>query len=108
MAVLEESSLGLPFSKKFLADLKISLGLLSSKCFAESFKVFFHTQVLLILAQNFAPFDCLPFPWRNLSCKFSIIVLNSSLKFSCKVLNLYLSQEILILSCKVLFLEKDF
>ena len=43
----------------------------------------------------------------NFSCKFSIIDLNSGLKFSCKVLSLYLSQEILIFLYKMLFLEKD-
>ena len=58
-----------------------------------------------MLAQIFAPFDCLRFPWCNFSCKFSIIGLNSGLKFSCKVLGLYLRQEILIFLCKVLFLE---
>ena len=65
---------------------------------------FSHSSSHLILAQIFAPFDCLRFPWCNFSCKFSIIGLNSGLKFSCKVLSLYLRQ-ILIFSCKVLLLE---
>ena len=43
----------------------------------------------------------------NFSSKFSIIGLNSGLKVSCKVLRLYLSQKILIFSCKMMFLEKD-
>ena len=66
---------------------------------------FSHSSSHLILAQTFAPFDYLRFPWCNFSCKFSIIGLNSGLKFSCKVLSLYLRQEILIFSRKVLFLE---
>ena len=66
---------------------------------------FSHSSSHLILAQIFAPFDCLRFPWCNFSCKFSIIGLNSGLKFSCKVLSLYLRQEIFKFSCKVLFLE---
>ena len=60
----------------------------------------------LILAQYFAPFDCLHFLRCNFSCKFLVICLNSCLKFYCKVLSLYVSEEILIFSCKVLFLEK--
>ena len=40
-----------------------------------------------------------------LNILLNIIVLNFGLRFSCKVLSLYLRQEILILSCKVLFLE---
>ena len=68
---------------------------------------FSHSSSRLILAQILAPFECLHFPWCNFSCKFLIIGLNSGLRFSCKVLSLYLSQEILIFSCKVLFLEKD-
>ena len=52
---------------------------------------FSHSSSHLKLAQIFAPFD--------------IIGLNSGLKFSCKVLSLYLRQQILIFSSKVLFLE---
>ena len=118
MVVLEESSLGLIFSKKFLADLKMSSGLL--ECFVSVwFCLFCFLNILqkvlehflrssshLILAQIFAPFDYLLSSWCNFSCKFSIIGLNSRLKFSCKVLSIYLSQEILIFSCKVQFLEK--
>ena len=70
--------------------------------FAESFS---HSSSHQILAQTFSPFDCLRFPLCNFSCKFSIIGLNSGLKFSCKVISLYLRQEIFIFSCKVLFLE---
>ena len=66
---------------------------------------FSHSSSHQILAQIFAPFDCLRFPWCNFSCKFSIIGFNSGLKFFCKVLSLYLRQEIFIFSCKVLFLE---
>ena len=66
---------------------------------------FSHSSSYLLLAQIFLPFDCLHFPLCNLSCKFSIIGLNSGLKFSCKVLSFYLKQEILIFSCKVLFWE---
>ena len=66
---------------------------------------FSHSSSHLILAQIFAPFDCLCFPWCNFSCKFSIIGLNSGLKFSCKVLSFYLRQEVLIFSSKLLFLE---
>ena len=57
------------------------------------------------LAQIFEPFDCLLFLWCNFSCKFSIIGLNSGLKFFCKVLRLYLRQEIFIFSCKLLLSE---
>ena len=60
----------------------------------------------LILAQIFEPFDCLLYSWCNFSYKFSTIGLNSCLKFSSKVLSIYLSQEILIFSCKVQFLDK--
>ena len=119
MVVLEKSFLGLRYSMKFLADLKMSSGLL--KCFVfVRFYIFFipnslqkvlehssHSSSHLILAQILAPFDCLRFPWCNFSNKFSFIGLNSALKFFCKVLSLYLSQKILIFSCKVLFLEKD-
>ena len=66
---------------------------------------FSHSSSHRILAQIFAPFDCLCSPWYNFSCKFSIIGLNYGLKFSCKVLSLYVRQEIFIFSCKVLFLE---
>ena len=66
---------------------------------------FSHSSFHLILLQSFASSDCLGFPWCNFSCKFSIIGLNSGLKFFCKVPSLYLRQEILIFSCKVLFLE---
>ena len=55
----------------------------------------------------FSPFDYLRFLWCHISYKFSIISLNSGLKLSCRVLSLYLSQENLIFSCKMLFLEKD-
>ena len=82
------------------------LHILSSKYFAV-LEYFSYSSSHLILAQTFAPFDCLCFPWYNFSCEFSIIGLTSCLKFSCKVLSLYLSREILLLSCKVLFLEKD-
>ena len=102
-----------------MGDLKMFSGLLKSFVFVwfcifwlpnilqKVLEHFSHSSSHLILAQIFAPFDCLRFLWCNFSCKFSIIALNSSLKFSCKVLSLYLSQEILIFSCQMLFLEKD-
>ena len=52
---------------------------------------FSHSSSHLKLAKFFAPLD--------------IIGLNSGLKFYCKVLSLYLRQEILIFSSKVVFLE---
>ena len=60
-----------------------------------------------MLEQIFAPFDFLRSSWWSFSYKFSIIGLNSRLKFSCKVLSLYLSQGILIFPCNVHFLEND-
>ena len=57
MVVLEESSLVLSFSKKFLADLKMSsdllnccliLHILSSKYFAESFRAFLHLLIVYV------------------------------------------------------------
>ena len=57
MVVLEESSLVLSFSKKFLADLKMSsrllsfcliLHILSSKYFAENFGAFLHLLIVYI------------------------------------------------------------
>ena len=82
MVVLEKFSLGLRFSKKFLADLKMSSGLL--KCFVLVWFCkfclpnillwvlvhFSHTSSHLILAQFFAPFYCLSFLWCNFSFKF--------------------------------------
>ena len=118
MVVLEESNSGLHFSETFLVDLKMFSGLL--KCFLfvwfckfclpnilqKVLKDFSHSSSHLILAQPFASFDCLRFPFCNFYCKFSIIGSNSGLKFSYKVLSLNLSQKILIFSCKRLFLEK--
>ena len=118
MVVLAMSSLGLHFSKEFLADLKTTLGLLKYFVFFFIFHIclpnillkflehFSHTISHLILAQIFAPFEYLLFPWRNFSFIFSVIGLNSGLKFSCKALSLYLTQEILIFLCEELFLEK--
>ena len=119
VVVLEEFFLRLRFSKKFLADLKMSSGLLEClvfiwfcifclpNIFQKVLEHFSQSIFRLTLAQSFAPFDYLHFSWWNFSCKFSTIGLNSGLKFSLKVLRLFLSQEILIFSCKVLFLEKD-
>ena len=107
MVVLEESFLGLRFSKKFLAEFCLIFHILSCKYFVESFGAFFILKFHLVLAQIFSPFNWLCFPWCNVSCKFSIIGLNSGLGFSFKVLSFYLSQEILIFPCKALFLEKD-
>ena len=81
------------------------LNVLSSKYFAESLGAFFTLKFSSNTGTNFSLFDYLCFPWCNFSCKFSIIGSNSGLKFSCKVLRLYLRQEILIFSSKVLFLE---
>ena len=53
---------------------------------------FSHSSSLLILAQIFAPFDCLHSTWCNLSWKFSFIGLKSG-----KILSLYL----------IHFIEKD-
>ena len=84
MVVLEESSLVLSCSKKFLADLKMSsvllkccliLHILSSKYFAECFGAFLHLLIVLVP-----------------------LGLSPGLKSSCKILSLYLSQEILIFS----------
>ena len=100
-----------------LWGLKMSSGLL--KCFVlfwfwifclpnilqKVLEHFSHSSSHLILAQILASFDCLRFPWCKFSCKLSNIDLNSGLKFSCIVLSLYLRQEILIFSSKVLFLE---
>ena len=75
MVVLEESSLGLRFSKKFLADLKMLSG--SLKCFVivwlclfllpnifqKVLEHFSHSSSHLILAQTFALSDCLCFSW---------------------------------------------
>lgn len=108
MVLLEEFSLVLRFSKNFLADWKcfqgcwnvlylFDLDILFSKCFAESFGIFFILSFYLILAQIFPPFDCLRFPWHKFFCKSSIIGSNGDLKFPCKVLSLYFSQEINIL-----------
>ena len=119
MVVLKESSLVISLSKNFLADLKISIGLL--ECFMFDWFCIFclpnilqkvldhfsHRTSYLILAQTFRSFDCLRSPWCNFACKFSIVGLNSRLRFSCKVLGLYLRQEILIFACKVQVLEKD-
>ena len=57
---------------------------------------------LLTVTQVFTPFDCLHSSWCNLSWKFSVIGLNSSLKFSGKFLSCYLGP----FSCKVQILEK--
>ena len=81
------------------------LNILSSKYFAECFGAFFTLKLLSNTGKIFVPFNYLHFLWRDISCKFSIIDLNSGLKFSCKVLSLYLRQEIFIFSRKVLFLE---
>ena len=109
MVLLEEFSLVLRFSKNFLADWRMFSGLLKcfvfffyldilfSKCFAESFGIFFIRSFCLILAPIFPPFDCLRFPWHKFFCKSSIIGSNGDLKFPCKVLSLYFSQEINIL-----------
>ena len=56
---------------------------------------FSHSTFHLILTYIFEPFDCLLSSLCNISDTFSIIGLNSGLKFSCKGLNLYLSEEIL-------------
>ena len=97
MVVLEEFSLVLNFSK-FLADLKMSSGLL--KCC-----LILHISSSWYFAV-FAPFNYLRSPWCNFFCKFSVIGLSPGLKSSCKILSLYLSQEILIFSWKGQFLEK--
>ena len=108
MVVLEKSSLVLSFSKTFLVDLKMCSELL--ECFAyvslcifyvanileKVLKHFSHSRSLLILAQIFAPFDCLHSSWW--SWRFSVIALNSG-----KFLSLYLGP----FSCKVQILEKD-
>ena len=74
MVVLEESSLGLSFSKNFLADLKIFFMLLECYVFVsfcilylpnisqKVLKHFSHSSSHLIVAQIFGPFDCLCFP----------------------------------------------
>ena len=119
MEVWKDSSLGLRFFKKFLADLKMSSGLLKffvlvwfcifclPNIFQKVLEHFSHSSYHLILAQLFAPFHCLRVPLCNVSCKFTIIGLNYGLKFSCKVLSLYLSQKVLNFSCKVQLLEKN-
>ena len=61
-------------------------------------KHFSRSSFLQILAQIFAPFDCLHSSWCNLSWKFSVIVLNFG-----KFLDLYIGP----FSCKVQILEKD-
>ena len=111
--MLEEPSLVLRFSKTFLVDLQMSSELL--ECFAYvSFCIFYfanilenvlkqfsHSRSLLILAQIFAPFDCLHSSWCNSSWwswRFSVIGLNSG-----KFLSLYLGP----FSSKVQILEKD-
>ena len=81
------------------------LNILFPKYFAECFGAFFTLKFLCNTGKIFVPFNYLHFLWRDFPCKFSIIGLNSGLKFSCKVLSLYLRQEILIFSRKVLFLE---
>ena len=118
MGVFEESSLELNFSKRFLAEnvlrvigmfcICLILYSLSSKYFTESFEAFFTLKNPYNTDKKFfVPFNCLHSPWSNFSCKFSIIGLSSGQKFSCKFLSLHLSQEILILSCKVQLLKKD-
>ena len=84
MVVLEECSLELRFSIKFLADfLKMSSGLL--KCFVfVLFCIFFLPNSLesvlehflhhLILTQVFAPFDCLSFPGVTFLTNFEALV----------------------------------
>ena len=70
MVVIEESSLGLGFSKKNLNDLKMSLGLLECLIFVwiwtfyllnilkKVLEHFSQASSHSILAQTFAPFDC--------------------------------------------------
>ena len=67
------------------------------------FENFSHFSSFPILAQIFASFDCLRSFWCNLSWKFSVIDLNSGLKFSGKFISLYLGP----FSCKMQVLEKD-
>ena len=101
----------LSFSKTFLVDLKISTELLEFlhlfdfvyfvlQIFCGKFlEHFSYSSSLLILI----PFDCLHSSWCSLSWKFSVIGLNSGLKFSGKLLNLYLG----LFLCQVQILEKD-
>ena len=65
--------------------------------FQKVYENFSHFSPFLILAKIFAPFDCLH------SWKFSVIDLNSGLKFSGKFISLYLGP----FSCKIQVLEKD-
>ena len=57
MVVLEESSLGLSLFKTFLADLRMTLGLLDFACFI--FQIFYRFWSILPI---FEPFDCLSSP----------------------------------------------
>ena len=61
------------------------LHILSSKYFAESFGAFFTFKFPSNTGTFFGPFDYLRFPQYNFSYKFSIIGLNSGLKFFFKV-----------------------
>ena len=81
--------------------------ILSDRYFAEVLEHFSHSYSHLILTHVFAFFDCLCFSWRNFSGNFLVIGLNGGLKLPWEFLSVYLSQEILIFSCKVLFQEKD-
>ena len=86
MVVLEESSLGLSFSKKFLADLKMSLGFLEWFAFVW-FSTFYLLNILQKVLEHFSPssntgtnfctFWLFMLPWCNSSGKFLIIGLNS-------------------------------
>ena len=92
MAVLEEFSLGLRLSKKFLAHLKMSSGLV--KCFVfVLFCIICLSNILRKVLEHFS----------HSSSHLKVIGLNSGLKFSCKVLSHYLSQGTLIFLYKGLF-----
>ena len=116
MTVLEE--LALSFSKKFLVDLKIFLGLLLCFVFIW-FCIFYLPNILqkvlkhfsysgshLTLAQICAPFYCLCSPGVTFLQSFNYCF-EIFLKFQCDVLSPYLSQEILIFLCNMQFLEKN-
>ena len=89
MVVIEESSLGLGFSKKKLTDLKMSLGLLECFIFVWIWTIyllnilkkvlghFFTSKFPFNIGTNFCIFWLFKFPWCNFSCKFLIIGLNS-------------------------------
>ena len=85
------------------------LHILSPKCSEESLGAFFTLKFTSNTGTNFCNFLLIKLPLCNFSCKFLIIGFKKVLvlKISCKGLSLYLSQEILIFSCKVEYLEID-